>query len=340
MEPENATAEDEAKLARLAGGRRIDVHHHVVLPEYRSALERAGAADPSRPLGRNFDPAVECEIMDQLGTAASIINPLSAAGVHHGDDANARYLTEATNEALAKFVSAKQDRMGFFAALPLPDLDGALRQMEAALNGLGADGVIFLSNQNGRYIGDPEFEDLYAEMDRRRVIAFVHPARPLYLKELKLDLWPAYVEYPFETTRVAANLIYHGIMARYPNIKWILAHAGGALPYLAFRLQLMEEGDPHSPTFSERVPEGVAAYADQFYFDIALSGAAAPMAALTEMADPTRILFGSDWPYVDRYFIGEQMINLDHAPSFDDETMAAMERDNAVALFPRFGGAG
>jgi predicted TIM-barrel fold metal-dependent hydrolase len=310
----------------------------VVLPEYQSALVRAGAADPSRPLGRNFDPAVECEVMDQLGTAASIVNPLSAAGVHHGDDANARYLTESTNEALAKFVSAAPDRLGFFSALPLPDLDGALRQMAHGLDDLGAEGVIFLTNQNGRYVGDPEFEDLYAEMDRRQVIAFVHPARPTYLATLRLDLWPAYVEYAFETTRVATNLIYHGIMARYPNIKWILAHAGGTLPYLTHRLRLMEEGDPNTPSFNERVPEGVDAYLDKFYFDVALSGGAAPMAALTEMADPTRILFGSDWPYVDRYFIGEQMINLDHAPSFDPATMAAMERDNAVALFPRFGG--
>jgi predicted TIM-barrel fold metal-dependent hydrolase len=333
------TSSQPALDARQIGtGRRIDVHHHVVLPEYERALVRSGAADPSRPLRKNTDPLAECEAMDALGIEGAIVNPLSVAGVHHGDDANARYLTESTNEALARFVSAAPTRLGFFATLPLPDVDGALRQLEHACDTLGADGVIFLTSQNDRYLGDPEFEPLYAEMDRRGVAAFVHPASPSYVKTLKLDMWAAYVEYPFETTRVAANLIYNGVMARYPNIRWILAHAGGALPYLTWRLRLLEESDKKVPPFAERVPEGVTPYLDRFYFDVALAGAEAPMAALTAMADPTRIFYGSDWPYLTQHFVAEQLRNIAASPGFAGERLAMMERGNAQALFRRFAG--
>src|SRR5215470_5742573 len=286
----------------VSGLRLIDIHHHVVLPEYEAALVRAGAGDPSRPLSKNDNPAIEYEKMAELGIAAAIINPLSVAGVHHGNDANACYLTAAVNEAQARFVSLRPDDFGFFAALPLPDLEGALRQMEHALDELHADGLIFLSHQNGVYVGDPMYEPLYAEMDRRSAIAFVHPTIPPGIEGLGLKLWPAYIEYAFDTTRVAANLIYHGLMGRYPNIKWILAHAGGTLPYLSLRLRLMEEleGTGRKPPFpfvgagrpfKERVPEGVAPWLDKFYFDVALSGANAPMAALSEVAHPQRILY-------------------------------------------------
>jgi predicted TIM-barrel fold metal-dependent hydrolase len=318
--------------------RLIDVHHHVVLPEYQAALVRSGAADPSRPLRKNSSPQTALNSMAELGIDAAILNPLSVAGVHHGDDANACYLTETTNEALARFVSVAPDKLGFFAALPLPDIDGALRQMERALDELHADGIILLSNQNGFYVGDPAFEPLYAEMHRRSVVVFVHPASPAYVPALRLNLWAAYIEYPFETTRVAANLIYNGVMARYPGIRWILAHAGGALPYLSVRLRLMEESDKGVPPFIERVPEGVAPHLKAFYFDVAMAGGAAPMAALMETADPAHILYGSDWPYLERDYVVDQLANLVGLPQLQGTRLGPLEWRNAAQLFRRFAG--
>jgi predicted TIM-barrel fold metal-dependent hydrolase len=316
--------------------RLVDVHHHVVLPEYEAALARAGVADPSRPLRRRVTPQQALDAMAELGIVAAVLNPLSAAGVHHGSDEHAQYLAQTTNEALAKFASHAPDRLGFFAALPLPDLDGALRQLEVALDHLRADGVILLSSQNGRYVGDLDFDALYAEMDRRGVIVFVHPASPAYVPTLRLNLWAAYVEYPFEITRVAANLIYNGITSRYPNIKWILAHGGGALPYLSVRLRLMEESDKNSPSFIDRVPEGVAPHLRSFYFDVALVGGAAPIAALVEMADPARLLYGSDWPYLRREFVSDQIAEMVRLPQFASGGLASIERRNAADAFRRF----
>ena len=336
----------ETPQSAHAGPRFIDVHHHLLLPEYERALVRSGAADPSRPLRRGDAPPVVREKMAELGIDAAVVNPLSVAGVHHGDDANARYLTESVNEAQARFVTEAGAGLGFFAALPLPDIDGALRQMQHALDVLHADGVILLSHQNGVHIGDPRFDALYAEMDRRGAIAFIHPTVPPGVAHLNLQLWPVYLEYAFETTRVAANLIYHEIMARYPNITWILAHAGGTLPYLSMRLRLMDEFEvgrkPPFPfcradkSFIERVPEGVTPYLGKFYFDTALSGAHAPMAALTELASPDHILYGSDWPFVEREFVEEQTENLRAMRYFAGDRFAAMERGNATRLFKRF----
>ena len=338
----NEAARERASL------RLIDVHHHVVLPEYEKALLRSGAGDPSRPFRRNDGPRIVCEKMAELGVAAAVLNPLSVAGVHHGDDANARYLARSVNEALAAFAAGAPDKLGFFATLPAPDVDGALEEMTHALDVLHADGVILLSHQNGVYVGDPHCEPLYAEMDRRGVVCFVHPTIPPYLPDgLNLRLWPAYIEYAFDTTRVAANLIYHAFMRKYPRIKWLLAHAGGAFPYLSMRLRLMEELETKGrkvpfpsvgagAPFHERVPEGVTPYLDKFYFDVALSGADAPMAALTALAPADRIFYGSDWPFVEKSFVVEQQENLLRMPHFSGDRFAEMERGNAARLFKRF----
>jgi len=315
----------------------IDVHHHVVLPAYELALVKSGARDPSKPLRKNSTSVEILEAMGQFGIAKAVVNPLSAAGVHHGDDANADYLVSTTTEALAAFVSETPDRLGYFAPVSYPDVGRALRQMEYALDTLDADGLILMTNQNGVYVGDPIGEELWAELDRRGAVVFIHPTNPANHADLNLNIWAAVIEYPFETTRVAANLIYNGFMAKYPNIKWIMAHGGGCLPYLSLRLKLMEEQDENAPAFTERHPEGTAPYIGQFYFDTAIAGSKAAMGALQEVTDPSHIMFGSDWPYITEHFVTEQLGNLTRRDVFSMENFKAMESGNATALFKRFG---
>jgi 6-methylsalicylate decarboxylase len=332
----------------LSDLRLIDVHHHVVLPEYEAALARSGAVDPSRPFRKGDPPATVCEKMAELGVAAAVVNPLSVAGVHHGDDAKARYLTRSVGEALARFTGARPDQLGFFAPLPLPDIDGALAEMAYALDVLRADGIILLSHQNGVYVGDPRFRPVYEEMNRRGAIVFIHPTIPPYLPGgLDLPLWPAYVEYAFDTTRVAVNLIYNEVLRDFPNIRWILAHAGGTFPYLTTRVRLMDELETHRPPFPaygigrpfhQRFPEGVRPWLGRFYYDVALSGGGPPMAALTALAGAGRILYGSDWPFVERDFVVGQLDDLMTMPHFAGDAFGAMERRNAEELFRRFAG--
>lgn len=315
----------------------IDVHHHCVLPEYQAALVRAGAADPSKPLRTNSTPQAAIEAMASFGIDAAIVNPLSVAGVHHGDDANARYLCESVTDALARFCAADPRKLGFFAPLPYPDLDGSLRHLERAY-AAGADGVILLSNQNGAYVGDKKGEPLYAELNRRRAVVFVHPNRPPFVDDLPVQIWASIIEYPFETTRVAAYLIYNEFMRKYPDIRWILAHAGGTLPYLSLRMHLMEEQDIAKPPFSERVPEGALPYIGRFYYDTAISGSKAALAALTTVAAPGHIMYGSDWPYIYRSLVEDQQVSLE--TELDPATFKAIESESALKLFPRFAGRG
>jgi predicted TIM-barrel fold metal-dependent hydrolase len=318
------------------GQRLVDVHHHCVLPEYQAALVRSGAADPSRPLRRNASPQEAIEAMGTLGIEAAIVNPLSVAGVHHGDDANAHYLCRSVSDALARFASAAPDKLGFFAPLPYPDVDGSLEHMAYALDALKAEGLILLSSQNGIYVGDKRMEPLLAEMNRRKTIVFVHPARPAFIDTLTTRIWGSIIEYTFETTRVAAFLIYNEFMKKYPDIRWILAHAGGCLPYISFRLILMEEQDVNAPAFSERMPEGARHWVDRFYFDTAISGSPPALAALMEVARPGHVMYGSDWPYIDRHTVELQHECLATWKGFSAKSRSAVYRESALALFPRF----
>jgi 6-methylsalicylate decarboxylase len=325
----NPARTDDA--AKLTTRRRIDVHLHAILPEYTNALERAGVTEQSARKITANTPAACFDAIAELGIDVAIWLPFSGSGIYVADYAKTSYLTQATNNAIAVFASKFPRNFGFYAILPLPDVATALKQMDYALDTLHADGLAFLSSQNGIYIGDQAFDELYAEMNRRSVTAFIHPARPTYPAPLKLP--PALLEYPFETTRAAVNLIYNGVMKRYPNIRWILAHAGGTLPYLSMRLEAQQENDPHVPSFLERVPEGYAPYLSRFYYDVAMAGSMGPASALTIAAEPSRLLYGSDWPYVSKEYIARQIVGLENMPQFAGDKLHALERQNAMGLF-------
>lgn len=318
----------------IASGRRIDVHQHAILPAYIKALARSGITENSALRTNVFTRRSILEVMDTLGMQGAVLLPFSSSGIHHGDDAKARYLTRVTNEAMARLVAEAPVRLGFYAILPFPDRRGALRELEHALDVLHADAVAFLTTQNGVYLGDPGFEELYAEMNRRSVTAFLHPARPTY--KLPLELWSALIEYPFDTTRAAVNLIYNEVMSRYPNIRWILAHAGGALPYLSERLQALQGADRRTPSFLDRVPEGFEPFLKKFYYDVAIAGAVPSVSALTAVAPSSHVFYGSDWPYVSKGNIGEQVTNMRAMAQLKSGRLTAIERGNAVGLFPRF----
>lgn len=323
-----------ADTAKLKTRRRIDVHLHAILPEYTNALERAGITEQSARKIKANTPAACFDAIAELGIDVAIWLPFSGSGIYAGDYAKTSYLTQATNNAIALFASKFPRNFGFYAILPLPDVAAALKQMDYALDTLHADGLAFLSSQNGVYMGDQAYDELYAEMNRRSVTGFIHPARPTYPAPLKLPA--ALLEYPFETTRAGVNLIYNGVMKRYPNIKWILAHAGGTLPYLSMRLGAQQENDSQVPSFLERVPEGYGPYLSQFYYDVAMAGSIGPASALAIAAKPSCLLYGSDWPYVSNEYIERQIVNLENMPQFAGDKLHVLERQNALGLFKHF----
>ncbi|MFD4604613.1 amidohydrolase family protein [Streptomyces sp. NPDC058464] len=305
---------------------RIDVHQHVNPPVWLDTMERNGLTD-GWPI-RAWDPDSAIAMMDDQGIATGILS-VTTPGIHFGDDAEARTLARAVNEYGAEVVKNRPDRFGYFAMLPWPDLDGALTETAHAMDALGADGVVLLSNVHGRYLGEPEDEPLWDELDRRHATVFIHPSHPPVT--LLPGVSPALADFLFDTTRAALNLALKGTLARHPNVKVILSHAGGYLPYIAYRVTSLTS----TVLAPDRTPEDVLTELKRFYFDTALSASPSALPALLSFAEPGRVLYGSDWPYAPEAAGAYHNRFLDTHPDLTPEGRAAINRTNAEALFPR-----
>ena len=173
----------------------------------------------------------------------------------------------------------------------------------------------------------------FKNSNRRAAIVFIHPnTTPPGSDAPKLSLPYGLVEFVMDTTRAVTNLLYSGAFERYPRIRFIISHAGGAIPYIAWRLKLGEM----SPVLRERVPKGALHYLQQLYFDTALSSSEYAFAALREFAQPTHILFGSDYPMAPEPILRAEVAGLETSRIFDEAARKAISRDNALRLFPRF----
>src|SRR3984893_11001535 len=269
--------------------RRIDFHQHVVPPFWAEALAAHGG-DPSGWSSPAWTPENAIDFMDSQGIAMGILS-LTAPGVTGCSGAKRRDLARRVNEYTASLVAKRPDRFGNFMTLPLPDVEGALAELERAFQDLKADGVILLSNYEDRYLGDPAFEELWKELDRRKAVVFVHPGKPAIAI---IDGIPGpIVDYPFDTTRTAVQLVLNGVTARYKQARIILSHAGGLLPYASDRFsELAGAVRVDAPS-----PEDILKEFQRFYFDTALSSGPAALPSLQAFAAPGHILYGSDFPY-------------------------------------------
>ncbi len=228
-------------MGRPAG--RIDVHHHLVPPAYAALLRDRGRrpGDVDVPA---WTPERSLRVMRRNGIATSILS-LSTPGVWFDDPREARRLAREVNEYAGGVVADRPARFGFFATLTLPDVDGAIAEAEHALDLLGADGVVLLANHAGRYLADPEFDRLLAYLDEREAVVFVHPG------ELPAEPAPGIpsftADFLLDTVRAATGLVLSGALERHHRIRWILAHAGGFLPYIAHRVVLTMLKDESRP---------------------------------------------------------------------------------------------
>jgi 6-methylsalicylate decarboxylase len=306
------------------GADRIDVHQHLLPPEFLAALERHGMSAWA-PEKWSADGALA--MMDDNDIATGILS-LSTPGPNLGDDNEGRQLSKQVNERLAELVKSRPDRFGMFASVPLPDIDGSLEAIRHAYDDLSTDGVILLASTRGTYLGAPTWEPVMAELNRRDAVVLVHPG-PIPGAPVP-GVHPALEDFLLDTTRAATSLVLNGVPRRYPKIRFILSHAGGFVPYAAYRISNLAN-------FVDPKVDSAALLSDlsNFYFDTALSGSPTVLPALTAFAKPSRVLFGSDWPYAPdktvRYFTGM----LDGYKGLDQSSKASINRANAEALFPR-----
>jgi predicted TIM-barrel fold metal-dependent hydrolase len=314
---------------------RIDVHHHLIPPAFGQAFAAHGLTTVAgAPLPR-WTPDRSLSVMDENGIATAILS-LSAPGVHFGSEEEASALARDCNEYAAGLAARHPGRFGFFAVLPMPDADRAAREAAYALDVLNADGIVLLGSTRGVFLGDPSLDELMAELDRRAAVVFVHPNVHATSETLSLAAPQFFVEFVCDTTRAATNLVFTGTLERFPNIRFILAHAGGFLPYIAWRLSLGNL----IPAIAERAPAGILEYLRRFYFDTALSPSPFAMAALGRLVDLSHILFGSDFPFAPEPMTASQVGSLDGLADWDEAMRSGVARGHALALFPRFAGAG
>jgi predicted TIM-barrel fold metal-dependent hydrolase len=309
---------------------RIDVHHHVVPPEYVKALADLGITESAGIPFPNWSAETALDVMDRQGSKAAITS-ISYPGVYFGDLAFARDLARRCNEISARLISDHSQRFGAFAVLPLPDIEASLLELEYALDTLRLDGVTLLSSIGNEYLGNPSSEALYSELNRRRAVVFVHPAVPPGSDVPKLILPPALIEFTWDTTRAAASLLFSGTLERYPDIRFILSHAGGTVPYLAWRISLGE----WLPEISGRVPQGVMTYIKRLYYDTALSTSRYTLRSLQELIDISHILFGSDYPFLPELAVAATISDFQSYDGFSGQDRGLIEYDNALFLFPR-----
>ncbi len=303
---------------------RIDVHQHLLPPEFVAALDRHGMGAWA-PFSWSVEGALA--MMDEEQIATGILS-LSTPGPNLGDDAEGRSLAKQVNERLADLVKNKPDRFGMFASVPLPDIDGSLEAIRHAYDDLNTDGVVLLTNTRGIYLGDPAFEPVMAELNRRSAVILIHPG-PLPGPPIK-GIHPSLADFCLDTTRAAISLVANGVPRRYPQLKMILAHAGGFVPYAAYRISSLSNViDPKVD--SHAMLEDLSS----FYFDTALSGSPTVLPSLLPFAKPAHVLFGSDWPYSPNRTVGFFTANLDEYKELDAAGHAALNRKSAETLFPR-----
>ena len=300
----------------------IDAHQHLVPPRYAAWLADRGWHLPIP----DWTPDAALAAMDRLGVEAALLS-VTTPGLYRATPAQARGLAREVNEYAAGLAGERAGRFGFLATLTLPDVDGAVAEAVYALDELHADGIVLMANAAGRYLGDPAFVPLYAELDRRAAVLFVHPIFPAQTGPPAATGIPASdVDLLAETTRSAVDLVSSGMLARFPRLRVILAHAGGYLPYMAHRIAPMCSADGSYQAGLEVLR--------QFYFDVALSSGAPTLAALMAFAAPGHVLFGTDWPYAAPPVVDHFLTEFDGYP-FAPGQREAVVRTAALDLFPR-----
>lgn len=306
---------------------RIDVHHHVVPPQYRELL----AAQTTNAGGRatpdwSVDSALG--LMDSIGVETAILS-ITTPGVEPAERAQRPAVARDLNEFCADVVRSAPDRFGFWATLTLPDVDSAIGEAAYALDELHADGVVLLANSERTYLGDRRFDPLMEELDRRGATIFVHPS---HLPGGSIPGINAhFADFLLDTTRAAINMVLNGTLDRYPNLRVILSHAGGFVPFIAERIATCVPIE-HPDVSVESILDGLR----KFYFDTALSASESALPSLLAFARPDHILFGSDFPYATAEIATRFAKNLDaYLADHQDVDGVAVNRDNALKLLPR-----
>jgi predicted TIM-barrel fold metal-dependent hydrolase len=308
---------------------RIDTHHHIYPPKY---LADAGehirrATHVHFPRISQWTPAQSIEAMDRDGISAAIVS--ISPSLWFGDIAATRKIAREWNEYAADMARDHRGRFGIFAALPLPDVDASLKEIQFALDVLGADGFGLVTNYGDKWPGDKAFAPVFDELNRRKTVVYFHPTESPAFENILPDIPAPMIEFPFDTTRAITSLLFGGTLSRCADIRYIFSHGGGALPMLAARIASIAK---NRKDLSARVPNGVMPELKKLYYDIAGINHPIPFNAIRELVSASRILFGTDYPFWSPSVAVSTLMEFGVAPAERQK----IERDNARTLLPNF----
>ena len=311
----------------------VDVHTHIVIPEYVEVLKAHGAElEETFPL-----PAWNAErhiaFMDSAGIRTAVLT-MPAPQPFYGDAKESAKCIRRVNEASAKVKRQYPGKFKFCAALPLPDVDAAIREAVYALDTLGADGVKLATNSRGQYLGDEELDPLMEVLNERHAVIIIHPHRPTPYPEKIIATTPlAMYEYPAETTRAVVNMLARNVLLRYPNLKVVVPHCGSFLP---LALPRMKSILPAMVAQGYMQPIDWEGNLSRLYFDLAGSPTLEVLRSLLTITSPDHILYGSDYPYLPDAVLKSNLQRLRQTLAADEELAGYEEMflwGNAERLF-------
>ncbi|PNY20470.1 2-amino-3-carboxymuconate-6-semialdehyde decarboxylase [Tolypocladium capitatum] len=315
---------------------KIDVHHHIYPPGLTAALEACGG-DPSGWHTPSWTLEADNALCSSIGIGTAIFS-VTAPGASILKDAEASAkLARQLNEYCAKIRDEDPSKYGFFVNVgSLLDTALCLEEIRYSFDVLQADGIILFTRygKGHHYLGHKDFKPIWAELNRRKAVVFVHPTHPVDTNLVNVHSPLPMYDYPHETTRAAMDLIMANNLREFPDCKIVLSHAGGTLPYLIHRMTMVVD----TPYRVDKTKDEIVEDAKRFYFDLALSGSHLVLDTLCKFAKPGHILFGSDFPNAPLATI-EYFTRVIEEHGFDAKTRAEIYHGAGVALFPRLKGA-
>lgn len=311
----------------------VDVHTHIIIPEYLEMLKAHGAElEETFPLP-GWDVGRHIAFMDSAGIRTAVLT-MPAPQPYYGDAEKSAKCIRRVNEVSAKVKQQYPDRFKFCAALPLPNVDAAIREAIYALDTLGADGVKLATNSRGQYLGDEALDPLMEVLNERHAVIIIHPHRPTPYPEKIIATTPlAMYEYPAETTRAVVNMLARNVLVRYPNLKVIVPHCGSFLP---LALPRMKSILPAMVQQGYMQPIDWTGNLSRLYFDLAGSPSVEVLRSLLTITSPDHILYGSDYPYLPDAVLKDNLQRMKQMLASDKELAGYANMflwENAESLF-------
>jgi predicted TIM-barrel fold metal-dependent hydrolase len=306
---------------------RIDVHHHMFPPFVQERWKKDNIR--ALPAALRWTLTATIEQMEQGGVATAILSmPGGGLNLPRLRMNQARSMTRMINDYAAKVRLDHPGRFGFFAHVPMPDVDGTLKEIEYVLDQLKADGIGLSTSYGDMFLGDPDFKPVMDELQRRRAIVYVHPARPNCCDTLRQHAPGPFDVNSQDTKRTIMSLLFSGTLTRSRNVHWVFSHGGAALPLLAGRVNALAK--IQLKITAQVLPDGVDFELKRLFYETANATDSSDIAALLKFTSASQILFGSDCPYVS---VVENVAGLAKA-GLSVTDLKAIESDNALRLMP------